>query len=498
MIRNPLSKPGIILPLLLALLLSLVVACGTAATATPPPAEPAAPATQPTPAAAVVEPTKAPVATPIPNVTIRPTNTPRPTATPSVEATPTPSGGPKYGGDINMRAYADTRDWDPLGSASLSSVISYSQLYNQVVQYDTVNTSEVIGDLAKSWDISNGGKTFTFHLNEDVKWHDGEDLTADDVVFALSRYYNPEVSIGRSGLTRNYVKPVDQGGIRAIDRNTVEINLEFPSGAFIKFLAIDYAKILPKHLLEQGIDLNQGENVIQHKSGSGPFILDEYQRGNFYKVSKNPNYFKEGRPFFDSIDHFIITDASRFMSAFKAGQIDMSNAGGASLTPVQNAQLEEDMKGEVVAHFLAPAFNVGLMINVKKPPFDDPRIRKAIYLAIDRQQINDIVLDGTAGETTIFMPGMAYTEEDALTWPGVRPKNTPGGQEDVAEAKRLMAEAGFADGIDITYDVRQVSFYVPTCQVVKEQLKSTLGIDGDIRTWESAAGYKHYNAARSP
>ena len=68
-------------------------------------------------------------------------------------------------------------------------------------------------------------------------------------------------------------------------------------------MAIDYVKILPKHL--DAIDLNQAENIIEHKSGSGPFILNEYQRGNFYKVSKNPNYFKEGRPFFDSIDHFI-------------------------------------------------------------------------------------------------------------------------------------------------------------------------------------------------
>jgi peptide/nickel transport system substrate-binding protein len=137
------------------------------------------------------------------------------------------------------------------------------------------------------------------------------------------------------------------------------------------------------------------------------------------------------------------------------------------------------------------------MINPKKEPFTDPRVRKAIYLALDRQQIDDIVLDNTSGEPSIFMPGMAYDESEAVTWPGLRPKNTPGGQEDLAEAKWLMAEAGFADGFKTTYDARKVSFYVPICQVVKEQLKTALNITGDLQTWESAAGYKHYGTARA-
>ena len=216
----------------------------------------------------------------------RPTNTPLPVATPGAAATPAPGQQPVYGSHINMRAYADTK-----GSSSLSSVISYSQLYNQLVQFDTVETDKVVCDLCSSWEISNGGQTFTFRLNENIKWHDGEDLTAEDVVFSLSRYYDPDVSPGRSGLSRNYVKPLSEGGLKAIDRNTVEFNLQFPSSAFIKFLSVDYAKILPKHLLEQDIDLNQGENVIEHNSGSGPFMLTEYKRGNFYKVIKNPNYF---------------------------------------------------------------------------------------------------------------------------------------------------------------------------------------------------------------
>ena len=447
MVRSLFNQVRVLLPFLLAVVMIVAVACGSAEQPTQ---APVVAATE----APAMEATKAPEPAPVIDATIRPTNTPVPTATPSAVATPVPSQQEKFGNHVNMRAYADTKDWDPLGSSSLSSVISYSQLYNQVVQFDTVDTDKIVCDLCSSWEVTNGGNTFTFKLHDNIKWQDGKDLTAEDVVYSLARYYNPEVSPGRSGLSRNYVLPVSEGGLKAIDRDTVEFNLQFPSGSFIKFLAVDYVKILPKHLLEQGIDLNQAENIIKHKSGSGPFVLDEYQRGNFHKVTKNPDYFKEGRPFFGSIDHFIITGAARFISALKAKQVEMGNAGTSQLSPKQNAELEKDMKGEVVAHFLSPGFNVGLMLNVKKKPFDDHRVRRAIYLAVDRQQLNDIVLDGTGGVTSIFMPGMAYTEEEAIKWPGVRPKDTPGGQED-------LAEAGFADGFETTYDVRKVSTGIP-------------------------------------
>ena len=188
-----------------------------------------------------------------------------------VPATDVPAAsGAKYGGDIRMSAYADTKDWDPLGSGSLSSVQAYSQLYNQLVQFDSVDTTLIEGDLATSWEISNGGQTFTFKLAENARWHDGEDLTADDVVYAFSRYMDPDNAIGRSGLFRNYTLPVADGGIKKIDRNTIEMNLSFASGAFIGFLALDYAKVLPKHILEAGVDLNQAENIIELRSGSGP------------------------------------------------------------------------------------------------------------------------------------------------------------------------------------------------------------------------------------
>ena len=455
---NQLKTP---LPLLFALFLMIGVGCGASeqATQVPAPAETMAPSSQAT-------------------------------AVPAPAEAMTMAEG-KSGGHVRMSAYADTKDWDPKGSSSLSSVQAYSQLYNQVVQYGTTDTSEIVGDLAESWELSNDGATYTFKLKKNIKWHDGKDLTSDDVVYSLSRYMDPEAKTARSGLFRNYTLLPDEGGIKKIDDLTFEMNLQFPTGAFISFFAIDYVKILPKHLSD--VDLNQAENIIEFKAGSGPFMLNEYQRGNSYKVSKNPDYFKEGRPYFDSIDHFIITDTGTLQAQFKAGQIDMQNGGFSSLSPTEYQQLADDMKGELVLNEITPSFNVGLMINVKKEPFTDPRVRKAIYLALDRQQINSLLQDNTAAmATTPFLPGMGYTVEEAMDWPGLRqPKD-----EDIAEARRLLAEAGFPEGFTTTYDARKVGDYADVCAVVKQQLKDALNIDGEIRTHESAAGYALFGSSR--
>ena len=410
-------------------------------------------------------------------------------------------GDSKYGGNVRMSAYADTKDWDPLGSASLSSIQAYSQLYNQLVQFSTgANTTEIVGDLATSWESSNGGQTFTFHLAENATWGDGVSVTADDVVYALGRYMDTENSMGRSGLFRNYTVPESEGGIKKIDDHTVEMNLSFASGAFINFLALDYAKILPKHILESGVDLNQAENIISSKASSGPFVLEGYQRGNGYSVSKNPDYFKEGRPYFDSIEHFIITDTGTLVAQFKAGTLDMMNGGFSNLSPTEYKQLDADTvgtsNGHIIANSLGGSRNWGLMMNRKAEKLSDPRVRKAIYLALDRAQLNEILEDNTA-DTPCALWSMGYSFEECATFPGMRDKNSEGGKADLAYAKQLMADAGYPDGFQTTYDARQVGSYPDTCSVIKQQLKDTLGIDGEITTHESAAGYALYGTSRA-
>jgi peptide/nickel transport system substrate-binding protein len=504
MLIHRLLNVRVLIPLALIVALAMVVACGSAeeptevpATAAPEATSEPAPAPTDAPAPSGQQPTSAPADTPVPDATIRPTNTPAPTATQVVaRPTPVPEGGPKYGGTVNMSAYADSRDWDPKGSSSLSSIQAVSQLYNQLVQYDTVDTSLIVCDLCESWEFSDGGETVTFHLRPGVQWLDGTPLTADDVHNSMLRYGDLDSKMGRSGLWRQYTDEAKSGGVNLIDNETVEFNLKFASGAFIKFLAVDYVKVLPKHLLDQGIDLNLAESVIDNRSGSGPFVLDEYQRGSFYKVSKNPNYFKEGRPYFDAIDHTIIVDPSVLIAQITGGQIDMSNGGFTNMTPTQVFELERDSDGAYRGVAVQPTADWGLMLNVKKEPFNDARVRKAIALAIDYQQWNDLVFDNTSGVGCPLM-GLAHSFEECLTWPGLRPKDTPDGEADVAKAKELMAAAGLADGFETRMDVRQVGTYPEQCSVVKDQLEKTLNIRvTDFQTYPSAAGYDLFATSR--
>lgn len=512
-----------LLPLAGAVALVVGIACSGAEEA---PAS--APATQPPAAPAATAPSaqEQPTNTPIPQAvaaTARPTNTPAPTALPRTAATPTPAGGPQYGGTLMMSAYADTKDWDPLGSSSLSSVISYSQLYNQIVQYDPVDTNAITGDLAKSWDVSDDGLTYTFYLRDNMQWTDGTEITSADIISTHSRYANPCNSTGRSGLWRNYtvkMEVVDKAGgdctptnqdavLRAIDDKTVEFNLQFASGAFIKFLAIDYAKVLPGHLLDSDPNcavrdaanpcfLNLGENIIDRGTTSGPFILEEYQVGDFYKVNKNEDYFKDGLPYVDRIEHYIFpgTAKDRLIAQFEAGGLDMANGGFTNLSPTQYFDLEKSTDGEYVAHPIAAGTNWGLMLNIKKPQFQDHKVRQAINLAVDRQEIDERVFDNSGGSYCPLM-GLAHSNEECNSWPGIRPKDTPEGQQDLADAKALMVDAGYPDGFEVQYTVRQVGNYPDQCQVVKQQLQDALGITGDIETLPSAAGYAKYGTSRA-
>ncbi len=504
-----LSIPGTKLTVAVAAaaLLSVGIACGgaeapapttpadtTTTTAAPAPEQPTAPADTPTPP---------------PLATQRPTNTPAPTVVARTAPTPLPSSSPRSGGLVRMAAYADTKDWDPLGSASTSSVISYSQLYNQLVQFDTTNTNEVMPDLVESWSLNPDGTVYTFRLRDDVQWNDGMPLTVEDAHYTFVRYGNPCNSTGRSGLWRRYTVPIEvadrEGGdctpvnadaaVRVVDDQTIEFNLAFASGAFIKFLAIDYVKILPKHLLEQDIDLNLAENILKHNSGSGPFILESYQSGNSYFVNRNPGYFKEGRPYLDRIEHYIITTPATAQAQVEARQIDMANAATMNLTAPEYYALEERTNSEYVAHDIFGGATRGFMINVKREPFSDHRVRQALNLAVDRQKHNARGLHN-AGRGHCPLVGMANTLEECATWPGMRPKDTPGGQEDIARARELLAEAGYPDGFEVTYTVRQVGTYVDECSVIKQDLEDYLNIRGAIEVLPSAAGYAKYGTSR--
>ena len=171
-------------------------------------------------------------------------------------------------------------------------------------------------------------------------------------------------------------------------------------------------KIMPKHIGDM-FDLSTPEGKeelnLHFKSrdnivGSGPFRLVEYVPETEYEHERNPNYFKDGLPFLDGMKVFFITDANRLTAAYRAEQVLMPNFGDIGLSVRDLEQMERDLAGQIVLHWVPPHGFDGTFVNPERPPFDNAKVRKAIYLAIDRLDYIDTLLAGRGAMGTPFPP----------------------------------------------------------------------------------------------
>jgi peptide/nickel transport system substrate-binding protein len=233
--------------------------------------------------------------------------------------------------------------------------------------YNPVKPDEIIGDLAQRWEVSADGMRYTFYLHE-AQWWDGQPVTAADVQFSLDRMLE-------TGQPRPAALP--------------------------PWLAIDYAVIYPRHVLETGVDFADPKHIV----GSGPFKFKSYQRGQGWEVVKNPNDFKKGLPFLAGVQVFVIRDATRTIAAFQAEHVLMCTPNSNCVYTVKNLlELARVMEGKGDFYWMDPTNPVGLMLNYTKPPFDDPRVRRAVYLAIDRQELIQVAALGKGVVGTPFFP----------------------------------------------------------------------------------------------
>ena len=328
------SKPLLIVAALM--LLAIAVACGGAATteesAAPTAAPQAAPAaaTAP-PAAAGVAATTAPAAPGATMAAVVPTAIPAapaqaagaiPTATPAPAApviTDWVSRG-KHGRTMNWVARNNPGFWDVHYGASLTTTLTPSgPRFNQLVEYNPVNPEEIIGDLAESWEVSEDGMEYTFHI-ADAQWSDGEPVKASDIVYSLDRIVLPDAFRGRTNSLRDFY---EYQTAEVIDDKTVRMPIKYPAATFLVNLASDYMKMYPEHVVGQ-LTQEDANCCPENMLGSGPFIFKagSWQKQESYEYVRNPNYFKAPRPFFDGFKTFLIQDVARSIATLKVGQAD--------------------------------------------------------------------------------------------------------------------------------------------------------------------------------
>ena len=408
-----------------------------------------------------------------------------PTPTPAPTATPAPAIDPRallvasrYGGVVPAMAFPSISTWDPHQSRGGADIVSNGSIYNQLVETDPINPTEIIGDLAETWTVADDGLSFTFQLLKDVKWTDGEVFDADDVVFSLARMIDttePRPFVAALGLY------MAETPAERVDQNTVRVDLSFSSGAFLPFLALDWNKILPKHVLEAGADISV---FNKDAVGTGPWRHVDWKEGVSTEEEKNPDYFKKGRPYFDGIEAFVMTDKGTEIAAYKTGRILMGLSVQSQMDVEDALKLEADQ--EFMTKFdinwmAAGAGGHSIFMNPAKAPFDDPNVRRALFLALDRQQLNDHFGKGRYSIGAPMSPKnpFALPEEELLTLPGYRQLDGKKHPDDIAEAQRLLAEAGVA-GLKTSLLIATILYWPDAGQVIQAQLENDLNIEIEL------------------
>jgi peptide/nickel transport system substrate-binding protein len=420
------------------------------------------------------------------------TTGPTPTATPEPVTQAADVGEAKAGGIIPMQQMGNPAHWNMWQCPSQSCIGPIGPMYNQIIEFDpeTDDQNDITGDLAKSWDVSDDGMTYTFYLHENARWHDGNPVTAEDVVFSLDGIVDPDEPRPSSGQLRPYYAP---GNARVIDQNTVEVTTQFRAAAFLPILSVDFMKIFPKHHAGTGINMKLPENQL----GSGPYKLADFKKDITVKFTRNEDYFKEGLPYFDGMTYFIIVEHGTIMAAFKAGQVLMHAVMLSNLNNSEAMQLAEDMEGKGTVHWAGPVGMGTLAFNVTRSPYDDVNVRRAIYIALYRQPFIETFSLGMDFLGAPFPPNQWFspTEEEIAQLPGFR--ETPEGEkhpDDIAEAKRLLTEAGYPDGFKMKIIAVTAAECVEIAELAADQLRSFLGLDVTVEPKEIGIWYDHLNS----
>jgi len=336
---------------------------------------------------------------------------------------------------------------------------------------------------AESYEVSEDGMTWTFHLRDNLKWSDGEKLTAQNFKDAFIRLVNPETGapyatygffIKNAEAFYNGKAKAEDVGIIVQDEKTLILNLEYKNPLLLDYLA--FPAFVPVRL----DIIEKYENAWAAKPeiyiSNGPFMLESWRHGDGGEMTflKNPHYWEADKVKIDRLRFVIINDSNTALAAFKAGKIDFLDSIPLQILPLLIK------RGEVEVY---PSLGVGFCsFNVTKKPFDDVKVRKAFSLAIDRKIITDKILMGGQRPATGFVcdivPGTTGEKDFRTEGGSFLPEHA-----DIKEAKRLLAEAGWPDGKNfpkVSYKYNSNPGNKIIAEILQGMWKKNLGIEVEL------------------
>jgi peptide/nickel transport system substrate-binding protein len=361
----------------------------------------------------------------------------------------------------------------PWGQGPLMAVYNNLIVFDQHVAQNSLQS--IVPDLATKWAWNADGTALTFTLRQGVKWHDGQPFTSKDVLCTVDLMTGKAQDKPRFNPRVSNFKNLDS--VTANGDFEVTFHLKRPQPAFPMLLANGFADITPCHQTQ--------DQMRQHPIGTGPFKFVEFKPNEHIKLTRNPDYWNPDRPYLDGIEFTIIKDPATAVLAFISGKFDI--AGG--LSPPELKDIEKGVP-DVDCGESPGTVNRHLIINRDKPPFDNPELRRAMSLSLDREAFIKIVSQGQGelGGNLQSPPGGLWgmPRDLLMSLPGYAPDV----EKSRAQAREIMQKLGYGPNnpLKIKVSASDISFYRDPAIVLIDQLKQ-IYIDGELEAIDSTRYY---------
>jgi peptide/nickel transport system substrate-binding protein len=381
----------------------------------------------------------------------------------------------KAGGILQMLDFASPASMSIHEESTITAGIPMMGVFNNLVVFDQHvpqnSLKSIVPDLASDWSWDEDRAALTFHLRQGVKWHDGKPFTAADVKCTWDRLRGVDADKFRVNPRKAWYRNLEN--ITSSGEYEVTFHLARPQPYLIALLATGQSPVYPCHV--------STAQMRQHPIGTGPFKFVEYKPNEHIRVTRNPDYWKPGRPYLDGIEYTIIASPATQLLAFAAGKLDFTLA---------TIPLLKDLKSQApqaVCEVVMDNNSRDLLINRTAPPFDNHELRRALALSLDRQAFIDILADKQGAEGGAMLP-----PPDGV-W-GLTPeilRTLPGYGADVAsrreEARTIMRKLGYGSDnrLAVKLSTRNIPGYRDAAVVAISQLREVY-VDAELELVDTA------------
>ena len=392
-----------------------------------------------------------------------------------------PAIAQKSGGILKISHFDSPASMSLLEESTAAALRPVMGVFNNLVVYDQHvaqnSMRSIVPELATSWSSNEEGTELTFPLRRGVKWHDGKPFTAQDVKCTwdlLSGKASEKLRINPRKSWYNNVEEVSTNG-----DFEVTFRLKRPQPALLALIASGWAPIYPCHVSPR--------DMRSRPIGTGPFKFVEFKPNEVIRVTKNRDYWKEGRPYLDGIEWTIIKDTATRNLAFIAGKVDLYSPHNITIPILKDIKSQAP---QAICEVAPTNVNRTLIINRDRPPFDNSDLRRAMSLTLDRKAFVDIITEGQGdiGGTMLPQPEGIWSMPPELL--GTLPGYDPDVAKNRAEARNIMQKLGYGPDkrLAVTVSTRNVSGYRDAAVILTDQLKE-IYIDGQLETIDTTQWY---------